>query len=223
MPITVSLPEVLTVDEVASFLRVKEEQVQKEIASSRLRVLRIGEETRVLREDLIRYLRPSSTIHRIALNRALKPAPKFTYIWPNGEAETYYTAFAGNVRVDDEWKTLKIGITDRLAAGRMRKRAVIFLNGRPRAEFVGSDNFEQTRLVVCLIKTKSGRHVRAQEIVPFEYKDFKVEPYNLHVTGPHAFSGLAVICDFEDRETMATVCLIREQADETNDASYIGA
>lgn len=149
------------------------------------------------------------------------PAPRFSYRWPNGEEREYPKAFAGPVRVDDEWKVVQIGFRETNRAGKERQQAVVFVNRRPRAEFLGADDFGKSKLMVCIVKTRAGRHVSDREYVPFEYAGFNLEPYNSHVTGPNAFSGLAVVCKSDDLITMTRVALVREafDADVTDTAS----
>jgi len=213
---TLTLPDVLTIQEVAQFLRVSEEQLRPEIDSGRLRVFAIGVEQRVLKQDLSQFLRlatgwtASSERPRLAKPT---PAPRFSFRWPNGEEREYPKAFAGPVRVDDEWKVVQIGFRETVRAGKKRQQAVVFINRRPRAEFLAADDFAKSKLMVSIVKTKAGRHVPEREYVPFEYADLRLEPYNLHVTGPNAFSGLAVVCRSEDLITMMRVALIRETYD----------
>ncbi|HMD86916.1 MAG TPA: helix-turn-helix domain-containing protein [Terriglobia bacterium] len=212
----VVLPDVLTLQEVAEFLRVSEEHLKPEVESGRLRVCVIGSERRILKRDLFHFLRVASGGIAKTDWQGLAvptPAPRFTYKWPNGEERVYPRAFAGPVRVDDEWKAVQIGFGKITRAGKQRDQAVVFINHRPRVEFLGADNFELTNLMVSIIKTSGGRHVPVKEYIPFEYAGFGVEPYNHHVTGPNAFSGFAVVCKSDDLVTMTKVALIRQGFD----------
>lgn len=206
MPAT-QIPEVLKVEEVAELLRVPEKSVRAEIDAGRLPLISIGGEERILRDDVLalRQLKRPRLI--------LRPAPKFSFKWPSGTTEEYGEAHAGVVRVDDETKAIRIGFTERETAGKLRRRAVVFVNQRPRVEFVASDDFEKNGLMVAIIKTKTGRQIPPSEFVPREYEKFRVEPYNLHITGPNSYSNLAVLCASSDLETMVDLALIRAAND----------
>lgn len=202
--------EVLTLKEVSEYLRVPEAKVRAEVEAGRLPIISIGGEERILKQDILALRQSRRTT--FSLNRARN----FPFTWPSGTTEHYNQAREGVVRVDDGWKAVKIGFTMRETAGRLRKRAVVFVNRRPRAEFVAADNFEKSRLMVSLIKTKSGRQIPPTEYLPREYEKFLVKPYNNYVTGPNSYSNLAVVCKDDDLEGMTDLALIRVSNDSSS-------
>jgi excisionase family DNA binding protein len=199
--------EVLTLKEVSEYLRVPEANVRAEVDAGRLPIISIGGEERILKEDILALRQSRRT--KCSLNHS----KKFSFTWPSGTIEHYDQAHEGVVRVDDGWEAVKIGFTKRKTAGRLRKRAVVFVNRRPRAEFVAADDFEESRLMVSLIKTKGGRQIPPTEYLPREYEKFLVKPYNKYVTGPNSYSNLAVICKDDDLEGMTDLALIRVRND----------
>jgi hypothetical protein len=76
-------------------------------------------------------------------------------------------------------------------------------------EFVGADNFEQTRLMASLLKGADNKVVLAQESIPEEYRSLRVDQYRSIVTGPYASRGLAVIARADDHEMMVRHALNR--------------
>src|SRR2546427_8001558 len=142
--------DVLTLDEVSSFLRIPTEKITSEISAGKLQSLRIADEIRILKADLIRYLElarstpptvpalkqqplPQSPNGRVPVVN-LTTAQPFEHTWPNRRVEQYKEAYAGNVEFDGSLRSVAIGFTERQSAGRARKRSVIFVDRRPLVE-----------------------------------------------------------------------------------------
>ena len=62
--------------------------------------------------------------------------------------------------------------------------------------------------MASIIKIK-GRQVRPVEGVPDQYRHLTVNAYNKLITGPYAFSNLAVSCLKDDTNAMVEHALIR--------------
>jgi excisionase family DNA binding protein len=205
-------PEVLMIDEVCSFLRVDEETLRQEIASGRLRVLKVGDAERVLRRDLERFLESSSiATPALSFTTSVRPSQPFTYKWPNGHVHQYDPAFGGEVRLQERVLQLQIGFRQRRTPGKERMKAYVFIDGYPRAEFVASDDYTTSGLMVSLVKTREARQVRPNEAVPPEYGAFRLEPYKSYVGMHPVFSGLAVVCHKDDFQTMTKLGIVRMQ------------
>jgi hypothetical protein len=87
-----------------------------------------------------------------------------------------------------------------------------WLTVSPLVEFVGADDFEQSRLVASIIKPDGFKHLRVDDDLPPEYTPFDTRPFNQIVTGPRAKTGMAVVCTIDDRRTTVRHALIRWQA-----------
>src|SRR5437870_111312 len=80
--------QVMTLEEIASFLRVSDEAVEREINNGKLPALRIGSELRILRKDFEQYLRSQTTQPKAkTANGGLQaitfsPAKPFDHRWP---------------------------------------------------------------------------------------------------------------------------------------------
>ena len=202
--------DVLMVEEVADFLRVKESTVREEINSGALPALKIGSELRILRKDFDQYLRgrqvgraktkPSGPMPKIAFTKVLP----FTYQWPNKRTEDFDTGYEGRFRA----KKIVIGFTNSSMHGRRRK-VVVFVDRRPLVRFKAADDFERSGLMVSVIKTIDRKQLRPEDPVPFEYAGFRVEPYRAHIDEPGTSKNMVVVCTKDDLQTMAEHALIR--------------
>ena len=223
--------DVLTLEEVSSFLRIPTEKIIPEISSGKLQALRIADEIRILKDDLLRYLElaksveahvstPKQTVVSQSPNGTvpavnLTPAPPFEHTWPNRRVEQYKEAYAGNVEFDGSLRSVAIGFTERQSAGRARKRSVIFVDRRPLVEFVGADDFDKSGKMLSLVKRKNGKRLRPGETIPPEYRHLRIEPYRKYVTGAYASSNQAIVCFKDELGVMAEHALLRLRQLET--------
>jgi len=223
--------DVLTLDEVSAFLRVPSEKLLPEIAAGRLQALRIADEVRILRVDLINYLdQARAGPQAITISKGngdlrssgqkvseitFDPAKAFDHTWPNRQKEHYDEAYCGRVEIDGSLRSVTIGFTERATAGRIRRRAVVFVDRRPLVEFVASDDFDQSGRMLSLVKRKTGKRLRPGETTPGEYRHLKIEPYRKYVTGPYTSTNQAVVCSKSDLAIMADHALIRLRQVET--------
>ena len=202
--------EVMMVEEVANFLRVKEATVREEINSGALPALRIGSELRILRKDFDQYLRgkivgrartkPGGPIPQITFTET---AP-FTYEWPNRRKEDFDKAYEGKVGL----KKIVIGFTHSSMHGKRRK-TVVFVDRRPLVRFKAADDYDRSGLMASVVKTIDRKQLRPEDPVPFEYSGFRIELYRTYVDEPHTSKNMAVICKKDDLQTMAAHALIR--------------
>jgi excisionase family DNA binding protein len=215
------LPTVLKPEEVASYLRVRPEVVYAEITARRLNAIRIGNELRIRKEDLVTTSSVSERGETLApgefLVDEIEPAPAFEWKWPSEKArakenrpERFPEAYQTRARLSDgRVLPVLIGVTERGAAGKPdRKRILVIVNSSPTAEFAGDDD---SRLVAGVIKPDgySHRHLRNGEPLPPAYASVDTRPYNEIVCGPHASHGIAVVCAADDYKTMVRHALIR--------------
>jgi hypothetical protein len=140
---------------------------------------------------------------------ALERVDAFSYKWPDGTIEEYHEAYEGTVNADSVQIQVKIGIGERSAAGRMRKRVVVFLDGRPTVEFAGVDDFDKSGLVAGVITLRNRKRLKPGQRVPDEYRSFQLVRYNTVITGPRAMSAMAVLAKINDHNTMISHALIR--------------
>ena len=147
----------------------------------------------------------------------------FDYHWPKRKGhpeniEHYDEAIASCICASDHELHVTVGFTRRFTAGKERRRAVVFLcNGRrmwPVVEFVGADDFEESKHMVSLIKIPraSGTghtRVRKGQQPPREYAGMPVVPYDSRVTGPYAATGLAVLARGDEYDVMLRHAMIR--------------
>ena len=127
--------------------------------------------------------------------------------------EHHAPAFAASVPFAGRHVPIRIGFTDRHAAGMERKRVNVFLETGstlvPLVQFVGANDYETTARLASVIKLEEGRHLRPGEDVPEEYRDLPRCAYSEVVVGKNAARSVAVLAHRDDLTLMARHGLIR--------------
>jgi hypothetical protein len=118
-------------------------------------------------------------------------------------------AFEGTAADGTQQVRVRLGLGDRRASGADRRRAVVFINERPLVEFVGANDFEDTRLMASVVKGPDNKVIQVEARIPDEYRHLRVGPFRSVVTGPYASWGLAVIARDDEREAMVRHALNR--------------
>jgi len=207
---------IYTLEEVAQILKTSIDTIIVDINNGSLHAFRVGTEWRITKENLKSFIEKGGSqvgnndkVATKIVNLDLKEAVAFKHIWPGGDIEDYPEAFEGLAKNKYGNFEIKIGIGDRYAAGKIRKRVVVFVNGRPTVEFVGIDDFENTKLTMSLITLPNRKRLTARQAIPSEYKSFTIAKYNSLITGPHSMSTMAVLSKIDDYDTMVAHALIR--------------
>jgi excisionase family DNA binding protein len=206
----------LPIEEVAELLKVKSDAVKAEIESGSLGAFMIGGEWRITRKNLIDFISRGGSKPIVAKPEyeggqktgIVKSAP-FHFTWPNGKTEEYPEAYEGTANDGNMQFEVKIGVCERPAAGMNRKRITVFLNGRPTVEFVGTDDFEESKRVASLIVLPNKKRLRPNQTVPNEYRSFNLVRYNSLVKGPRAATTMAVLSQIDDIDTIVAHAIIR--------------
>jgi len=213
------IPTVYTIEEAAQLLKVSTQAIVDEISAGHLEGFRVGGQWRTTDKSIGEFIsRGGSQDWSKAANRegvfpgraiALKKVDGFSYKWPDGTVEEYHEAYEGMVKTDSAQMQVKVGIGERSAAGKMRKRVVVFLDGRPTVEFAGVDDFDKSGLVASVITLRNRKRLKPGQRVPDEYRSFQLVRYNTVVTGPRAMSAMGVVAKINDFDTMTSHALIR--------------
>ena len=203
--------------------RTSREDVEAELEAGRMSGFKIGGKWRVLPDRLRAFMTgetgfnskdetgsPEDDISEVEW----KQRDPFAYKWPDGTQENYELAYEAEVELSSEYYNFIIGYTNREAAGmKDRRRVVVFIGiGRqliPVVEFAGANDFTETQRLASIIKKPTGRHVPSQHQLPPEYIGMPTVIYSDLVVGPYAASGLAVVANKDDRNTMLRHALIR--------------
>jgi hypothetical protein len=203
--------KVYTVGEVAEILKTDAQIIIGEIEAGHLQSFRVGDEWRVTEQGIYDFIDKggshpigSTVDKRISANIRLDKAPSFQYTWPNGFTEEYPLAYAGLFEDGDRHFEVKVGIGEREAAGKNRKRVLVILNGRPTVEFAGADDFDESHLVASLITLPNKKRLKPHQAIPREYQSFDVRPYNTVIKGPRAATTMAVVAKIEDLDTIVS-------------------
>jgi len=212
-----NLPRILTIEEVAEYLKTKRSVVQKEMEEGRLRGFTIGTEWRCTDVNLLEYLNKSQTMS-LGI-RADNPKIEFPitdfieigtfeYQWPK-DKEEFDSGFETTRNINDHSRIFRIGFTNREAAGQKRRRVVVFIDNIPTVEFAAGNNFESDGLLASVIKTGNNKQLRPLGKIPEEYRDFHIARYDSVVQGPYASRNMAIVVAKTDFESMIRHAIIR--------------
>lgn len=218
-----------SVEELAQRWGVDPADVEAEVARGELRAFVVNGKRRIAPEAVARFEGQAVAAAAPAGGQAPEDSPVFVtsapfrHRWPNGMEEAYAHAFEGRLVRGGATIYVRMGVGMRQTVGRERRRIVVFLAerpmggdgrpaGRPVAEFVGTDDYQESGLVASLIKTAEGKEVRATAALPPGYAGFEIVPYSSVVTGPYSHSGLAIVLRDDDRAGMTRHALLRAQS-----------
>lgn len=210
------IPTVYTIEETAELLKTNPQAILSEINSGRMQAFKVGDQWRTTSKDILDFMsRPETQdpvtqfTEQSSASTAMERTEAFSHTWPDGSVEEYAEAYEGVVTLDGRQVGAKIGIGERSAAGKVRKRVVVFLDGRPTVEFAGVDDFEKSRLVASVVTLRNRKRLRPGHRAPDEYRAFRLVRYNSVVTGPRAMSVVAVLASIDDLNTMLSHAAIR--------------
>ncbi len=212
-----NLPQILTPDDIAGYLKVSSSVVLKELEDGHLRGFKIRSEWRCTDAALLDYV--GKNINSSFVNRSESKKPEyasasfteignFDYQWPL-TSEHFENGYETTSKINGRTHTFKIGFTNREAAGQMRRRVVVWMDNWPLVEFAGSNNYESDGLLASVIKVEGGKQLRPSEKIPNEYNDFRIARYDSMVQGPYASRNLAIIVLKDDLESMLRHAIIR--------------
>jgi hypothetical protein len=155
-----------------------------------------------------------------------------SYRWPKGrDRYAPYRVFMGTTRAEG---AVQIGLGETIRKntwGRDRTYVVAFLSSgapqEPLVEFVATDDYEQTRELVAVIRGSDGarRMYGAGDALPATYAErFRTQIYNERIIYPGAWNKVAVVARADDDDAMLNHALIqsrRRYRTSTNEPSRI--
>jgi hypothetical protein len=142
-----------------------------------------------------------------------------SYRWPKWrDRYAPYRVFMSTTRAEG---AVQIGLGETIrkgARGRDRKYVVAFLSGgspqEPLVEFVATDDYEQTRELVAVIRGSDGgrRMYGAGDALPAVYTErFRTQIYNERIIYPGAWNKLVVVAREDDAEAILNHALIQSR------------
>ena len=221
-----TLPRIMTVEEIADYLRIDNSAILQEFENGNLRGFKIGDVWRSTHEDVFAYVRrekPKTEHNNFNMTvdeTKLQPSSKwnivdigpFDFKWPNKDgvdkSEHYDKGYEATKILNDHEYTFKIGFGNRKSSGKIRRRVTIWLGNRAVVEFAGSNDYPDSGLLAGIIRLKNGKQLVSQRI-PEEYKEFRLQRFNTIVRGPRASTGMAVIVKDNDLDSMLDHAVIR--------------
>lgn len=207
-------PTILTPEEVANRLQVDVTDIVAECEAGRLRGVRVGEKWRITLAALLTFLGGVTGSGSVANPVVIwTPCEPFKFKWPDGTVEKYAEAFEADVQIGGEKRHFVIGYAYRDAAGMKRRRVVVFMGHIPQivpmVEFTGTNDFEDSKMVVSVVKGRDNHHVKSVDQLPPEYSGIPTIIYSDVVIGPYAPRSVAVYVKDSDRDIMARHAIIR--------------
>lgn len=213
------LPNILTIEEIAEYLKTDKSIVTREIEEGRLRGFKLGSEWRSTSTNLMEFINSRYTVS--LANQENKSELKynktdfveiepFDFQWPV-EKEHFDIGYETTREINGRSYTFKIGFSNRQAAGQMRRRVVIWKDNWPLVEFAAGNNYEVDGLLASVIKTKDGKQLRPSGRIPDEYRGFNIKRYDAIVQGAYASRNMAVVAKKDDLEAMLQHAIIRAQ------------
>jgi excisionase family DNA binding protein len=201
--------KVYTIEETAQILKTTTKTILDAIQAGHLDAFRVGSDWRTTEQSIMDFIarggsqRADSILSRpISSHIKLQEAPAFQYMWPNRFTEEYALAYEGTFEDASRHFEVKVGVGEREAAGKNRKRVLVLLNGRPTVEFAGIDDFEKSKLVASLITLPNKKRLKPHQPIPKEYRSFDVRQYNSLIKGPRAAKTMAVVAKIDDLDTI---------------------
>jgi hypothetical protein len=142
-----------------------------------------------------------------------------SYGWPKGrDRYSTYRVFLAATRTEG---AIQIGLGETIRKnkwGRDRKYVVAFLSGgspqQPLVEFVATDDYEDTRELVAVIRGSDGgrRMYGAGDALPAPYTErFRTQIYNERVVHPGVWNKLVVVAREDDDQAMLNHALIQSR------------
>ena len=142
-----------------------------------------------------------------------------SYRWPKRhDRYAPYRVFVGTTRAEG---AVQVGLGETIrtnAWGRDRKYVVAFLSSgspqEPLVEFVATDDYEQTRELVAVIRGSDGgrRMYGIGDTLPAVYAErFRTQIYNERVAHPGAWNKVVVVAREDDDHTMLNHALIQSR------------
>jgi hypothetical protein len=142
-----------------------------------------------------------------------------SYQWPEGrDRYSRYRVFMGSARAEG---AVCIGLGETVRRnkwGRDRKYVVAFLSSgspqQPLAEFVATDDYEQTRELVAVIRGSDGgrRMYGAGDALPEVYEErFRTQLYSDRVVHPGVWNKVVVVAREDEDEAMLNHALIQSR------------
>lgn len=214
-----TLPRIWTPKEVGEYLRVHEDLVLGELEKGVLHGFRIGNEWRLSDNDLLAYINSNYSKTSTEENHEFDAQETeeesefneigaFDFQWPQS-VEHFDEGYSVIQAVDGRPIKFRIGFTDREAAGKMRRRATVWMDERPLVEFAGGDDYERNGLLASVIKLRSNKQLTPYQNIPKEYRGFRVARYDSIVRGRFASKNMAVIVHKNDLRAMLKHTVIR--------------
>jgi hypothetical protein len=138
---------------------------------------------------------------------------KFEYKWPSGDTEIYDYFVEYSVIAEDGQHSVKIGFGKRPVYGTDRVRVVVWIDGYPHAQFLGTDDFERSGEVLSEIKIAGSDGERIcrypDDVVPERYSMFRVEGLPIRIRDPGVYNAWAIVSNIADHKTLIALAMLR--------------
>lgn len=137
---------------------------------------------------------------------------RYEYRWPE-DVERYPHWLDYSATAPDGDHRLRIGFCTRQVYGRQRKRVVIWIDGRPEAEFLGADDYERSGALLSELRVAGDPGERMcrypDEPIPERYAAFTVVGLPTRVAAAGVHNAWAVLANVSDHQALAALAGLR--------------
>lgn len=139
----------------------------------------------------------------------------FTFKWWSGTTEPYDVCHVYAIHNAPAGLTdgnISVALGWRAAFGRRRRRVLVFRGAtHVLAEFVGTDDWNETRHVAWIIKQPGGqRNAVERDAIPDAFLAFDIDRFSEWITGPRTRRSYAVRVPEDDHDSLVRIALHRE-------------
>lgn len=135
------------------------------------------------------------------------------YKWPDGSTEKYQNWIDYQGVASDGEHRIRIGFCRRTVYGKERERVTVWINGTPRAEFVGADDFDASGEVLSEIRVhgKIGEPMSRypSDAIPERYTVFHTVGLPTRIRAKGVRGAWAIVANVSDHRTMIGLAALR--------------
>ena len=147
------------------------------------------------------------------IQRISSVGENYDYRWPSGNTERFDHWIEYEALAVDGSHGIRVGFGYRATYGEDRSRVVIWVDGKPQAEFLGADDYTNSGDVLSELKVP-GEHAQRicrypDEPVPERYAGLPIVGLPTRVSGPSVHGAWAVVANVADHRTMCALAALR--------------
>lgn len=137
----------------------------------------------------------------------------FTWRWPENY-ERFERGWTCTVLIAGRRWSIRQGLGSRHVYSTQRVHGVTWVDGVPRVEGVAADDYDSSKALISILKTRDNTHVQSRAEVPTGYAEFEVVRHYDEIMAPRSPRGFAVKIEEDDLPRWALHGVLRAQLKE---------